>query len=105
MSKYSYTKENRIEFKEIHSGDSFTHGFINPEDEHALINSGVDIAEYMKPQVTNEELRGEVLAELKALDADTRTIEGAILGDEHSIDKIKKAEKFKIRLRKKLAKI
>jgi hypothetical protein len=58
-----------------------------------------------KPKLTKDELRGEVLAELKALDADTRTIEGAILGDEYAIDKIKKAEKFKIRLRKKLAKI
>jgi hypothetical protein len=103
--KYNYTKENRIEFMETHNENSFTQGLIKPKDEQSLIDSGVDIAEYIEPEPTKDELRGEVLAELKALDADKRTLEGAILGDKYSIDRLKKAEGLKADLRKKLAAI
>jgi hypothetical protein len=105
MIKYNYTEENRIEFKEIHNEDSFTHGFIKPDDEQELIDSGVDIAEYIEPEKTKDQLRGEVLAELKALDSSTRLIEGVLLGDQYSIDKLAENESFKIDLREKLAAI
>jgi hypothetical protein len=103
--KYNYTKSGRIEFKEIHGEDSFTHGNVEPQDEQALIDSGVDIAEYIEPAKTKDELREEVKLALKALDSSTRLIEGVLLGDQESIDTMSENEGIKVELRKKLAAI
>jgi hypothetical protein len=59
MIKYKYTEEGKIEFREIHSKDCQTIGFIKPENEQALIDSGADIAEYIKPEKTLDDVRAE----------------------------------------------
>jgi aspartate carbamoyltransferase regulatory subunit len=65
--KYNYTKENRIEFKEVHSEDSFTQGLIKIKDEQALINSGVDIAEYIKPVKTINQIQDEAISAMESI--------------------------------------
>jgi hypothetical protein len=102
MITYNYTEDGRIEFKEVHSADSYTQGFIKTEDEQSLIDSGVDIAEYIEPEKTKHELREEVKLALKALDSSPRLIEGVLLGDQESIDTMSENEGIKVELRKKL---
>ena len=59
MIKYNYTKENRIQFFEQHDADSSTNGFIKPEDEQTLIDSGVEIAPYVEQVKTIDDIRAE----------------------------------------------
>lgn len=61
MKKYSYTESGRIRFIEQHDADSSTNGLIKVADEQALIDSGVEIATYVEPVKTLEQLQGEAV--------------------------------------------
>lgn len=60
MIKYSYTKEGLIKFFQQHDKDSSTNGFVrDPEKVKALINSGVEIAPYVEPVKTLDDIRAD----------------------------------------------
>ena len=108
MKEYKYDKEGAIFWTIQNPEDSKTisRPFLSGSAEYQeIIDSGVEIAPYVEPVKTPEQLRAEVIAELVALDAYPRLIEGALLGDQYSIDKLAKNEGLKIDLRKKLAAI
>tara|TARA_R110000850_G_scaffold132460_1_gene253523 strand:- start:271 stop:708 length:438 start_codon:yes stop_codon:yes gene_type:complete len=62
MTTYAYTKERRIEFMKIHSEDSYSQGFIKPENEQAIIDSGVEIVAYIHQVKTIEQLQSEAIS-------------------------------------------
>tara|TARA_R110000851_G_scaffold272661_2_gene425400 strand:+ start:12040 stop:12477 length:438 start_codon:yes stop_codon:yes gene_type:complete len=62
MKTYRYTKEYRIEFKEVYGQNSFSMGLIEKKDEQALIDSGVDVEEYIEPVKSIEQLQGEAIS-------------------------------------------
>lgn len=73
------------------------------EDEIKLVNdSGVEIAPYIEPAKTPKQLKAEVAQELKSLDASSRTLANALLGDQWAIDELKRLEAEKVILRDKL---
>lgn len=61
MIEYKYTKEGRISFVEKHSEDSSTNGFVRLEDEQSIIDSGVEIAPYVEPVKTLDQLQDEAV--------------------------------------------
>lgn len=70
MIKYTYTESSAIQFFEQHDKDSSTNGFVSdPEKVQAIIDSGVEIAPYIEPVKTVEQLQAE------ALDAINKTVE------------------------------
>jgi len=100
---YNYDKDGLIRFVEQHSEDSQTNGFIrDPDKVQELLDSGVEIEPYVEPVKTLEQLKAEVVQELKSLDASPRTITEALLGDQWAIDEIKRLEAEKVILRDKL---
>jgi hypothetical protein len=101
--KYNYDKDGLIHFVERHSEDSQTNGFIrDPERVQELLDSGVEIAPYVEPVKTADQLKAEVVQELKSLDASPRTLANALLGDQWDIDELKRLEAEKVVLRDKL---
>ena len=62
MIKYNRTKSGRIQFIDKHDENSETNGFIKIQDEQALINSGVEIAPYVAPVKTLEQLQQEAVS-------------------------------------------
>jgi hypothetical protein len=62
MKTYSRTKDETIQLRETNSDGSESMGFIKPEDEQALIDSGVDISEYIEPVKTIEQLQSEAIS-------------------------------------------
>lgn len=60
--KYSYTKEGLIGFHNQISADSYQQGFIDSNDVADLINSGVDIAPYIEPVKSLNQLQQEAVA-------------------------------------------
>tara|TARA_R110000851_G_scaffold163201_1_gene307006 strand:+ start:339 stop:689 length:351 start_codon:yes stop_codon:yes gene_type:complete len=69
------------------SGDSENY---SPFDE--LIESGVEIAPYVEPVKTLEQLIAEIDLELSALDATPRMLSGALMGDQWAKDQIADSE-------------
>lgn len=101
--KYHYDKGGLVRFVEKHSEDSQTNGFIRDlEKVQELLDSGVEIAPYVEPVKTADQLKAEVVQELKSLDASSRTITEALLGDQWAIDELKRLEAEKVILRDKL---
>ena len=101
MKEYSYTESGRIKFIDKHDDNSSTNGIIKNAEEQALIDSGVDIAPYVAPIKTNDQLIAEIDLELTSLDATPRMLSGALLGDQYSIDKLKDIELQQAALRDK----
>ena len=93
MKKYNYTKDGLMQFFEQHNEESSTNGFIlDPEKVQTIIDTGVEIAPYIAPVKTNDQLIAEIDLELTSLDATPRMLSGALLGDQYSIDKLKGIE-------------
>jgi len=102
-TKYHYDKDGLIHFVEQHSEDSQTNGFVrDPKKVQELIDSCAEIAPYIEPVKTTEQLKAEVAKELKSLDATPRTITEALLGYQWAIDELKRLEAEKVILRDKL---
>ena len=104
MIKYNYTKEGMIQFVDQHDSNSQTNGFVrDPEKVQALIGSGVEIAPYVEPVKTADQLRAEVIAELASLDPTIRMLTDKMDGDQWAIDKIAENKAAQVLLREKLA--
>lgn len=103
MIEYYYDKNGLINFVEKHSENKQTSGIIRDKNNaDKLIDSGVEIAPYVEPVKSTEQLKAEVAQELKSLDASPRTITEALLGDQWAIDELKRLESEKVILRDKL---
>jgi len=103
MIEYYYDKNGLIHFVEKHSENKQTSGIIRDKNNaDKLIDSGVEIAPYVEPVKTAEQLKSEVEQELKSLDASSRTLSNALLGDQWAIDELKRLEAEKVILRDKL---
>jgi hypothetical protein len=104
MIKYNYTAEGHIQFFEKHNENSSTNGFyrVGTDKFNELIEQGAEIAPYVEPVKTPEQLKAEVVQELKSLDASPRTLANALLGDQWAIDELKHLEAEKVVLRDKL---
>jgi hypothetical protein len=101
MNNYKYLEDGEVRASSCNNG-SETIWTISGVELESLVDSGVDITAYVKPEKTKNQLRGEVKLALKALDSSPRLIEGVLLGDQESIDTMSENEGIKIELRKKL---
>ena len=98
-------KYKRLTINKIGGVNAFIDGVETTltEDEIKLANdAGIEIAPYVEPVKTAEQLKAEVVQELKSLDASPRTITEALLGDQWAIDELKRLEAEKVILRDKL---
>jgi hypothetical protein len=59
MIKYSYRSDGLINSHEQHSKDCSTVGVVDSEQQQELIDSGVDITDYIKPAKTLDDVRAE----------------------------------------------
>tara|TARA_R110002167_G_scaffold45515_5_gene136743 strand:+ start:7592 stop:7909 length:318 start_codon:yes stop_codon:yes gene_type:complete len=105
MKDFKFNKAGTIDCYINHKTLGMIPTTLAPEKSQEIIDSGVEIAPYAEPVKTTEQLRGEVIAELSALDASPRLIEGVLLGNKYSIDKLAENESLKAVLRDKLAAI
>lgn len=100
--EYSYTNSGPVDFIEPTGNGYITGQVVEPEKIQELIDSGVEIAPYVEPVKTAEQLKAEVVQDLKSLDASPRMITEAFLGDQWAIDELKRLEAEKVILRDKL---
>tara|TARA_R110000824_G_C14943060_1_gene650072 strand:+ start:372 stop:692 length:321 start_codon:yes stop_codon:yes gene_type:complete len=104
MIKYKYSETGLVCFSEQHSNNSYTNGVIRDGNAvQSLINSGVEIAPYIEPSKSTDQLRAEVIAQLNSLDPTIRMLTDKMDGDQWAIDKIAENKAAQVLLREKLA--
>ena len=61
MKTYSRDKDEIIRFNDVHNSESSTNGIISNKDKQGVIDSGVDIAPYIEPVKTLDQLQSEAV--------------------------------------------
>ena len=99
MKNYRYNRLNTIDCDIDHDIHGVIPATLTPEESQKVIDSGVEIAAYVEPVKTNDQLIAEIDDELTSLDATPRMLSGALMGDQWSIDKLKDLEDKQTALR------
>ena len=88
MKKIRYNSKGGIDCDIIHVVHGNIPSTLNALDSQKVIDSGVEIAPYIVPVKTNDQLIAEIDLELASLDATPRMLSGALMGDMWAKDQI-----------------